>query len=171
MVPGWFVALLTFPGVMLHEWAHKVFCDCFRIPVFEVRYFQVGQDESGYVKHGEPQSFSQTFWISIGPLIINSLAAVVLAATTTQANEESTLQVVLGWLSVSAGMHAFPSDHDADHILVAARVTRSNGGSILYLLAYPFIGLIAIANAFRFFWLDALYAFMLFQLGIWVATL
>lgn len=73
MIPGWFVALLTFPGVILHEWAHKSFCDYFRIPVFEVCYFRFGQRESGYVKHGEPKSFSQAFWISTAPLIINSL--------------------------------------------------------------------------------------------------
>jgi hypothetical protein len=165
LIPGWLVALLTFPGVMLHEWAHKVFCDCFHIPVFEIRYFQVGKGESGYVKHGEPKSFSQSFWISTGPLIINSCAAVLFATLITQATEGSILRFVLGWLSISAGMHAFPSIQDADHIEDASRVARANGGSVLYFLAYPFVWLIGIANVSRFFWFDALYAFILFQLG------
>ena len=166
MIPGWVIAAITFPGVMLHELAHKLFCDLFRVPVFEVRYFQFGKSESGYVKHGEPKTFSQSFWISTGPLIINSFVAVVLAATTMKAELGSYLQVALGWLSISSGMHAFPSTHDAEQILIASRVARAKGGSILYLLAYPFVELIDMANGLRLFWFDALYAFLLFQLGM-----
>ena len=165
MIPGWLISLLTFHGVILHEWAHKVFCDYFHIPVLEVRYFQVGKAEAGYVKHGEVKLFWHTFWISTGPLIINSLAAMLLAATTTQAKDDSILEYVLGWLSVSASMHAFPSNVDAEHVLDASKAARANGGSVLHFLSYPFVWLIGIANALRFFWFDAMYAFMLFQLG------
>lgn len=165
-IPGWLIALLTFPGVILHEWAHKVFCDLFDIPVYEVRYFTLRREVAGFVKHGEPSSFSQSFWISCGPLVINSSVTVLLGAATAQAINGSALQIFLGWLGVSMGMHAFPSDHDARRIVDASRAARKMGGSRLYILAFPFVALIFAANALRFFWVDAAYAGMLFIAGM-----
>lgn len=165
MIPGSFIALLTFPGVILHEFAHQEFCQLFNIPVYEVRYFQLGEDQAGYVKHGKPESFSQTFWISAGPLFLNSLLAVLFAAIATKFRDDSLAQIAVGWLSISAAMHAFPSTHDAENIQTASQVARANGGSILLLLAYPFVAAIVVANHLRFVWFDALYAYVLFQLG------
>jgi hypothetical protein len=165
-IPGWFIALLTFPGVILHEWAHKFFCDRFKIPVYEVRYFTLGQDVAGYVKHGEPSSFWQSFWVSIGPLVINSLTTVLLGAATAQAINGSVLEVFLGWLGLSVGMHCFPSDHDARNVVHASRTARTNGGSMFYLLAFPFVALIFVANAFKLLWMDLAYAVTLFVAGI-----
>ena len=165
MIPGWIIALLTIPGVMLHELSHKLFCDFFHVPVYEVKYFRLKGDESGFVKHGKPKTFVQTFWISVGPLVINSLCCFVLAGLTIQANEDSYLQNALIWLSISAGMHAFPSSHDADYILVASKTARASGGSMYHLLTYPFVELIDMANAARIFWFDAFYTAGLFYLG------
>ena len=165
VIPGWLIALLTFPGVMLHELAHKIFCDWFRVPVFEVRYFQFGERESGYVKHGEPKSFSQHLFICVGPLVVNSLVACLLGAMVAQAIEKSPLYWLLGWLAVSAGMHAFPSGQDARNIAEAARKARANGGSVLLIATFPFVALLHTANALRFLWFDALYAAFIVLVG------
>lgn len=165
-IPGWLIALLTFPGIILHEWAHKFFCDRAGIPVFEVKYFSLTTDVVGHVKHGEPSSFGQSFAISCGPLFINSFATIVFGAIAAQAISGSVLQVILIWFGLSFGMHAFPSDHDAKHVVWAAGKARGAGGSILYLLAVPFVWLMHIANALRLLWLDLCYAGILLVLGM-----
>jgi hypothetical protein len=38
-IPGPLIALATFPGVIVHELAHQLFCRWFRIPVLNVCYF------------------------------------------------------------------------------------------------------------------------------------
>ena len=40
IIPGPIIALLTFPGVIVHEFAHKLFCDIFNVPVYYVNYFK-----------------------------------------------------------------------------------------------------------------------------------
>lgn len=165
-IPGWLIAAVTFPGVMLHEWAHKFFCERSHVPVFEVKYFRFGKDVGGYVKHGEPTTFRQSFFISFGPLVVNSCATVVLAYVSTQAVEGSPLRWLLLWLAISAGMHAFPSDHDARNVVTAARTARHTGASPLYLLALPFVLLVFIANPLRMFWLDLAYAALLVVGGL-----
>lgn len=165
-MPGWLVAVITFPGVMLHEWAHKFFCERSNVPVFEVNYFSFGEEVGGYVRHGDPTSFWQSFSISFGPLIINSGATLLLAYASTQSVEGTVLRWVLLWAAVSAGMHAFPSDHDARCVVVAARTARRDGASLLYLLALPFVLLVFIANALRLFWFDLAYAALLVVAGL-----
>ena len=34
MIPGFLVALVTFPGIICHEIAHKFFCDIAGVPVY-----------------------------------------------------------------------------------------------------------------------------------------
>ena len=40
--PGLFVSILTFPGVIVHELAHQLFCYMCNIKVNKVVYFQFG---------------------------------------------------------------------------------------------------------------------------------
>lgn len=76
-IPGWLISLLTFPGVIVHEWAHKKFCDWNGVKVEKVVYFRFG-NPAGYVMHEEPKKYNQIFWISAGPLIINSVLTIFL---------------------------------------------------------------------------------------------
>ena len=62
-------------------------------------------------------------------------------------------------------MHAFPSNHDMKYILEASRTELRRGGSILYYLAFPFVGLVWLANKLRFIWFDFWYALFLVFLG------
>lgn len=32
MIPGQIISLLTFPGIIAHEWAHKQFCNWLKVP-------------------------------------------------------------------------------------------------------------------------------------------
>jgi hypothetical protein len=71
-IPGIAITMLTFPGVIVHELAHQLFCRLFKIPVFEVVYFQM-KNPAGYVLHETPQSKWQTMMISVGPFVLNTL--------------------------------------------------------------------------------------------------
>ncbi len=164
IIPGWLISILTFPGVIIHEWAHKKFCEYLGVPVHEVVYFRIG-NPAGYVIHDPPDTYKQTFWVSVGPLIINSLAAIIFSFFTSQAINGSGLWYFLLWVAFSAGMHSFPSDHDMEHVANASKVKIKEGGSFLHYLAFPFVWLIWIANKLRFFWFDAIYAVFLIFVG------
>jgi hypothetical protein len=164
LIPGWLISAITFPGVIIHEWAHKKFCDWLKVPVHKVVYFKFG-NPAGYVLHDQPQTYKQIFWISIGPLIINSLATIAFSFAASQSITGSALSYLFLWLALSAGMHSFPSDHDMQHVAQASKESIKNGGSILHYLAFPFIWLVWLANKLRFFWFDAIYAILLIEVG------
>ena len=119
-IPGVLISALTFPGVIIHEWAHKFFCERLGVKVHAVKYFQL-KNPAGYVTHEQPQNYNQTFWISVGPLIVNSATAIILSFIATQVISGSFFWGFLYWIAISAGMHSFPSDHDMQHISSASK--------------------------------------------------
>lgn len=153
------ISLITFPGVIAHEWSHKKFCNWTGVKVLKVRYFRFG-DPAGYVEHEMPSTFKQTFWISIGPLILNSLLTLVLSFIAFKFAHDQRWFFGLLWLAFSIGMYAFPSNHDMSNIsdIIKLRI------SILYYLALPLIWLVWLANKLRFFWFDAIYSVALIVL-------
>lgn len=170
MLPGALISLLTFPGVIVHEWAHKKFCEWFDVKVIEVKYFKFNNilsfktGPAGYVIHEEPRNFKQTFWISVGPLVLNSLVCVLLGIFASTVDSKSGTYLLLLWLGLSVGAHSFPSDHDAKNILERSRHHLKNEGSTMHYLSYPFFTLIWLANKLSFFWFDFIYAILLLQL-------
>ncbi len=164
MIPSWLISILTFPGVIVHELAHKKFCNWLKVPVLKVVYFRFG-NPAGYVLHAEPQQYKQVFWISIGPLIINSLGAVIVSFLASLNDSSSWPYLILIWIAISLGMHSFPSDEDMKHISSASKESLKKGGSSLHYLAFPFVVLVWISNKLRFFWFDLIYAIFLIGLG------
>ncbi len=169
-IPGSLISALTFPGVMVHEWAHKKYCDWTGVVVHQVVYFRIG-NPAGFVTHEKPQKYNQIFWISTGPLIINSLLAILLSYIVSLLSPDSFFVYLLLWLAVSIGMHAFPSDQDAKHIFDESKTLLKNGGSVLHYLAYPFYSLIWLANKLRFLWFDFWYAVALICFGMGTSIL
>jgi hypothetical protein len=162
-IPGFLIALATFPGVIIHEVAHQLFCRIAGVPVYEVRYFQVNLHTAGYVIHAPPKSFGAAFLISVGPLILNTLVCLAIcfpaAIPYRVFSDRGPLTYVLLWLGISIGMHAFPSTVDAQAIWASARaaVARRN---VFAVLAFPFVVLVYIANVLRVIWFDAIYGFV-----------
>jgi hypothetical protein len=160
------INLLTFPGVMLHEWSHQFYCQLFRVPVLKVVYFRFG-NPMGYVVHAEPRSLSAAFWISIGPLTINSLFCFVLSYAT-RYTELFNLKIFLLWLAFAFAFHALPSKQDATNML-----DKNNSllrqGKFYYIIFWPFIGLayliLVVANKLKFLSLDFIYAITLMYLA------
>jgi hypothetical protein len=103
---GVFTSLITFPGVVVHELAHKKFCDWFGIPVYKVAYFRFG-NPAGYVMHAEPIKYSAVFWIAFGPLVINSAFVVALSYLSSLQPLWTVKFFVFLWLAFCAGLYAF----------------------------------------------------------------
>lgn len=157
-IPGILISFLTFPGVIVHEIAHQLFCRWFKVPVFEVCYFRL-ENPCGYVIHEIPSNKLQSIMISIGPFIINSLLGFVIALPAvipvSMTNNANFLHYVLMYLGISIAMHAFPSRGDADAIWDA--VKDDSTSIFTKIIAYPIVGFIYVGAIGSCIWLDLIY--------------
>jgi hypothetical protein len=157
-IPGFVITLLTFPGVIVHELAHQLFCRYYKVPVFKVVYFQMG-NPAGYVLHEAVRNKAQGIMISIGPFIINTVIGALISLPAAlpifKFHTGKPLDYVLIYLGVSIAMHAFPSRGDANVIWNSIK----EAGTPLWvkIIGYPVVGLIYAGSIGSFFWLDALY--------------
>jgi len=157
-IPGFVITLITFPGVIVHELAHQLFCRYFKVPVFKVVYFQTG-NPAGYVLHERVRNKAQGILISVGPFIINTvvggLISLPAALPVFVLHTAGPLDYLLIYLGVSIAMHAFPSRGDANVIWEA--IKEDNTPLWVKIIGYPVVGLIYIGSIASFFWLDLLY--------------
>ena len=157
-IPGFLITLLTFPGVIVHELAHQLFCRLYKVPVFQVVYVRIG-NPAGYVLHEKPSYKWQSLMISIGPFFVNTIIGALIAlpaALPVYTFENANLfHYLLIYLGVSIAMHAFPSTGDANAIW---QTLKEPGTSIFTKIAgYPLIGLIYAGSIGSFIWLDLVY--------------
>ena len=159
MIPGFIISILTFPGVIVHEFAHMLFCKARGVAVMDVCFFRFG-NPAGYVIHEEPKDFASAFFISVGPFIINSLLCMIICFPALIPirifHIEDKLSYALLWLGISIGMHAFPSNADANSLLQQAKKAASLHNP-LAIISFPLVGAIYIANILSIFWFDYLY--------------
>ena len=159
MIPGFIISILTFPGVIVHETAHFLFCRLRGVAVFNVCFFRFG-NPAGYVAHEEIENFTTAFLVSVGPFIVNSLACVLICLPALIPvrvfGAKDIVSYAVLWLGVSIGMHAFPSTHDAKALLHHARKAAGLRNP-LALLSFPLVVLIYAANILSVVWADYLY--------------
>jgi hypothetical protein len=158
-IPGVLITLITFPGVIVHELAHQLFCRVYKIPVFKVVYFQVG-NPAGYVLHEVPETKWQTIMISVGPFFINTLFGALIALPAALpvlefGHDAGFLDIVQIYLGVSIAMHAFPSTGDAN--VIWSMMKEKDTPAWLKLIGYPVVGIIYLGAIGSFFWLDLVY--------------
>lgn len=109
-------ALITFPGIIVHEISHKFFCDIFKIPVYNVTYLNLFSDTSGSVTYKKIYSLLPTFFINIAPLIINTVGAII--SIFIYSKWDTSFGLVFYWLGVSLALHAIPSNPDLNNITI-----------------------------------------------------
>ncbi|MCX5921804.1 MAG: metalloprotease family protein [Candidatus Dependentiae bacterium] len=128
-MPGEVIALFTFPGVILHEMAHKFFCDIGNVPVYVVHFFRPGDKTAGCVIHASANDVKKSYLIAIGPLLINSVVCMLLLfprsivgllETDFIGHSHSTAYSILEWLGFSIGLHAIPSNQDMNEVIELA---------------------------------------------------
>lgn len=154
------IAILTFPGIIVHESAHKLLCDLAHVPVHKVCYFRLG-NPSGYVIHEQPDSYGKALLIDTAPFLFNSLVAVILFFMAVIL-PPSSLTYILCWLGISIAMHSFPSSGDADTLWNQSKSSWKKNP--LALLGFPIVGLIKLAALLSRVWFDLLYAIALLVL-------
>lgn len=181
---GFLFSLLTIPGVVVHEFAHKKACDAMGVPVVDVAYFRLGTP-AGYVTHREPDRYRESFVVSVAPFACNTaiafclfvaLAVVVRSSgaleggigpgMTLPSGEIVATVVALGWLGFSIASQAFPSTGDARTLWNRTRSEWRRSPSVL--LGIPFVIAIYVANLLSWFFLDTLYAIGLGALAAWL---
>lgn len=157
---SWLVALLTFPGIIIHELAHKLFCDLTHVQVYKTCYFRLG-NPAGYVLHGQVNSYGKAFLIDTAPFVINTLIAVIVyfIAVIIPLGPAA---YIFYWLGISAAMHSFPSSGDAYNLWDASK--NSWRRNPLAILGFPIVGLIKLAASAKAIWFDLLYAVALLLL-------
>ena len=162
IIPGFLIALLTFPGVIIHEAAHLLFCRITKLAVFDVCFFQLA-NPSGYVVHEQTDNFYKTFLVSMGPFFVNTFLCILFCSAAFlpiwELKIDDYLAYVLYWLGISIGMHAFPSTHDLTHIwkLAPQYVKR---GNVLAILSYPIVVILYPLNFLRVVWADLGYGIL-----------
>jgi hypothetical protein len=158
-VPGIIISLITFPGVIVHELAHQLFCRWFKVPVFEVCYFRT-KNPVGYVIHEPAREAYQNVLISVGPFIINTVLCFIIgfsASLQFKFNSANLLDYTLMYLAMSIGAHAFPSSGDAKSLWKT--VVKSETSSWLSkVIVTPIVGFIYLGALGSMFWLDLVYA-------------
>jgi hypothetical protein len=169
-IPGEIIAILTFPGIIVHEFAHMLFCRLRKVAVFDACYFRIG-NPSGYVIHEPTANFTTTFWISMGPFIVNTLLCLLICLPAYMPVKffdlTHPLSYFLIWLGVSIGMHAIPSNQDATCVYQQAK-EQVKHGNILALLSFPLVGFIYLFNLLRIIWADLFYGL---AIGIGIPSL
>jgi hypothetical protein len=158
---GWLIAILTFPGVIIHEWAHKFFCDRANVKVYKTCYFRPG-NPAGYVVHGPIRSYWQALLIDTAPFIINTLIAffLFLVAGTVP---PGIAKYLLYWLGISIAMHSFPSAGDAGNLWRHSKQALKKNPLVIFFL--PVVGLVKLAQMLSIIWFHLLYAVALLLLA------
>jgi Putative zincin peptidase len=158
-IPGELISILTFPGIIVHEFAHMLFCRIRKVAVFDACYFRIG-NPAGFVVHENTSNFTSTFLISMGPFFVNTLLCLLICLPAYMPikffNIEHPLSYFLIWLGVSIGMHAIPSNQDAKNVFNQAK-EKIKDKNILAIVSFPIVGLIYVFNILRFIWADLFY--------------
>ncbi len=159
IIPGFLISIATFPGVIVHEFAHMLFCKLRGVAVLDVCFFRFG-NPAGYVVHEEISDFRTAFLVCVGPFLINSLLCIFICFPAfiplRVFGLKQPLSYALLWLGVSIGMNAFPSTQDAKGLFHYARKAASSF-NLLAILSFPIVVAIYIVNILSFFWVDYLY--------------
>lgn len=167
IIPGWAISIVTFPGVIVHEAAHLLFCRIEKLAVFEVCYFRVG-NPAGYVVHESTDNLKAMWMVGMGPFFVNSALCVLFCSACFvpmwELGVADPLTYFLYWLGLSIGMHAFPSTQDMKGIwrLMPAEAKKFN---LLAIVSYPIVGLVYVLQFARVIWADLGYGIAIGVLG------
>lgn len=158
IIPGQLIALLTFPGVIVHELAHLIFCKLFNVKVTEVCFFRVDKIP-GYVVHETCTNPWKILGISIGPLIVNTVVGGIIGLSAAipayEFGDFRFIDAIVIWLGISIAMHSFPSQTDAYSLRHFVKSNRVSAG-----IKYSFISvsyLLQTGAALSVIWLDFIY--------------
>jgi len=167
IIPGFLISIVTFPGVIVHEAAHMLFCRLFGLAIFDVCFFRVG-NPAGYVVHERTRDFKTAFFVSMGPFLLNTLLCVVFCSAAFlpvwELEVADPLAYFFYWLGLSIGMHAFPSPQDLSIVWkLAGEAARQLNP--LAIASYPIMAVLMVLSFLRVIWADLGYGIAVGILG------
>lgn len=167
LLPIPLLPILTFPGTVVHEWAHFKACQYYGIHVYEVVYLQFSTT-LGYVRHEVPNRLSEQLGISVAPFLFNTLIGLAIAIIASIGLDHVRWEIsfILLWLAFSVGSRAIPSYTDTD--LVWNRILQQWSERPWILLTIPIVLLMYIVNILRFAFIEVIYGFVIILTGIYV---
>jgi hypothetical protein len=125
------IAIITAPGVYVHEYSHAWFAQARGLDVYDIDYFSLDGDHLGSVVHEQPYTFRGWLAVSFAPFLVNTsvaIAAFVGIGVYLQLTTELILislptagLLIAGWIGASAAFHALPSDTDVSNVTTVKR--------------------------------------------------
>lgn len=167
-IPGELISLITFPGIIVHEMAHRFFCDITHTPVYAISYFNLG-NPTGFVYHAPCIGIKKNLLIALGPLIINSILCMIIGFYAAypliilETHNNGIFSFFMLWLAVSIGIHAFPSDTDIKS-LRQSLIAPQESSWLLRTTIISIQGFFKVINYLRIVWIDFIYASILINL-------
>jgi hypothetical protein len=156
------LSYMTFPGVIIHEFAHAWACRRMGVRVIRVCYLRLG-NPMGYVLHERPASTLQHVAIATAPFfvatflsLVTSCAAGAFYVSPAADDYHDVILALSVWLSFSFALHAFPSRGDADALWSEVKSPKVSLAAKLLLI--PVVGVIRLAGFGGHFRLDVIYA-------------
>jgi hypothetical protein len=167
LIPGFLIAFLTFPGVIVHTLIQQLVCALFQIPVLEVTYYTLKGESS--LQYENPNSPWVKLLICIAPLFGNSLIGFLIAAPASfvallgaPANASQPylfLNYFMIWLGVAIAAHAFPKLGSATNLW--EELKRPGQSPLFAVVGYPVVGLAVVLAGISVVWADFIYAVLL----------
>ncbi len=166
LIPGFIISVLTFPGVVVHEFAHKLFCRITGTKVLQVCYFRLGSP-AGFVIHEQAGTVWKHIIIGIGPFVVNTTMGFLIGLLGSRGalhmgNLDTSVSILteitgegLMWLAISIAMHSFPSVGDAQSIWSA--VWQKGSPISARLVGTPLVAVICLGAVGSIFWIDLAY--------------
>jgi len=148
------------PGIMVHELAHAFFCIFFGVKIHRINLLRF-DTVAGYVIHDEPRRFLPSFFISFGPLIINSALSIYLFSKIVWDYDFYVL--IYLWLGIVLGLQAIPSTGDARALLNNAN--HNIWRNPLVIIFYPLVLVLYILNWLKYIKIDFIFVVVLFYLA------
>jgi uncharacterized protein YggT (Ycf19 family) len=163
MIPGYLISWVTFPGVVMHEIAHALFCALTGTTVRRICLFQLSTP-SGYVLHEHPSNIWKHMLIGVGPFILNTSIGLCIGILLTMgATISSTLYTFISfivyWVAISIAMHSFPSTGDAKEIWKSLWQPETS----IYprIVGIPLVAILFAGALASIFWVDLLYGILI----------
>jgi hypothetical protein len=169
LIPGFLISFVTFPGVMMHELGHQLACWLSKVCVFRVQYFKFDAKVAGFVEHERTDNPWKSLLITYGPFIFNTILGTILVLPLSLMWAANANRVILplwvrpvcyiiAYFGVSCLANAFPSWKDAQNLFES--VVKNKALPLLpRILVAPFVIVIGLCSAAKFFWFDFIFAF------------
>jgi len=162
------LSYLTFPGVIVHEFAHAWACRRLGIRVEKVCYLSLG-NPMGYVRHERPSSTLLYIMAAVAPFFVSTILAALISfsacffATCRLPPETRDMATLLAaWCSFSIALHAFPSNGDADALWLD--VNNHDISLMAKFMLVPVVGVIRLLQLGTRCFLDILFALLIVAL-------